>query len=121
MRLVITRPGPLPEASIMRYSVINGKQTEPVMLPLPFPIKVSTMYRVRVEVRDDEITTYVQGQLVDSFTDSRLKKGGVGFFCPKGDKSLLRWVEVTHQYDYLGRLCALFAPYHVQAGQAIAD
>jgi hypothetical protein len=53
------------------------------------------------------------GQVVDSFEEDRLTSGGVGFYSPKGDRSLLRWVSITHQYDYLGRLCALLAPYHV--------
>lgn len=121
MRLVVTRPGPLPAASIVRYPVIEGKEGPSTSLPLPFPLKTSTMYRIRVEVRGKEITTYVQGQVVDSFTEPRLREGGVGFFGPKGDKALLRWVEVTHQYDYLGRLCALLAPYDVQAVEGKAD
>lgn len=121
MRLVVTRPGPLPEAAIVRYTVVDGKEGPVTTLPMPFPIKLSTMYRVRVEVSGKEITTYVQGQVVDSFTDTRLRGGGVGFFAAKGEKSFLRWVEVTHQYDYLGRFCAVLAPYDVQAGGKRAD
>ncbi len=121
LRLVITRPGPLPEAAIARYTVSDGKEGPVTTLPLPFPIKLSTMYRVRVEVRGKEITTYLQGQVVDSFTDTHLRGGGVGFFAARGEKAFLRWVEVTHQYDYLGRFCALLAPYDVQAGAGRAD
>ena len=63
----------------------------------------------------NQFTTYLQGQLIDTFTDDRLKEGGVGFYSPRGDKSYLRWVQVKHQYDYIGRLCALLAPYQVPA------
>lgn len=115
MRIVITRAGPLPQASVVRYAVINGKETGTKTLPLPFPVHSDTLYLVKMEVRGDSFITYIQNQVVDNFSDSRLASGGVGFFSPKGDKSYLRWVEVTHQYDALGRLCAFLAPYNVQA------
>jgi hypothetical protein len=121
MRLVITKPGPLPQASIVRYAVINGKEGPATTLPLPMPIKGDTLYRVRMEVRGDTFTTYVQGQVVDNFTDDRLATGGIGFFTPSGDRTLLRWVEVSYQYDFLGRLCALVAPYSVQADGRISE
>lgn len=121
MRLVLTKPGPLPQASIVRYAVIDGKEGPAKTLPLPMPIKGDTLYRVRMEVKGDTFTTYVQGQVVDNFTDDRLATGGIGFFTPPGDRTLLRWVEVSYQYDFLGRLCALVAPYGVQADGRISE
>ncbi len=114
MRIVITKGGPLPEAQVVRYMVMDGKEQNLKILPIPFTVHTNTLYLVRMDVSGDKFTTYIQGQLVDSFNDDRLSEGGVGFFTPKGDKSYLRWVEVTHQYDYLGRLCALLAPYNLQ-------
>ena len=114
MRIVITRGGPLPEAAVVRSAVINGREQDVRTMPIPFPVRADTLYLVRMEVRGQDFTTYIQNQVVDHFSDSRLKQGGVGFFSPKGDRALLRWVEVSHQYDYLGRLCALLAPYGVQ-------
>jgi len=115
MRIVITKAGPLPEAHIVRYMVMDGKEQNVTRLPIPFTVRIDTLYLVRMDVRGDSFTTYIQGQVVDSFNDDRLSEGGVGFFSPKGDKSYLRWVEVTHQYDYLGRLCATLAPYNLQS------
>lgn len=115
IRIVITQPGPLPKAVIARYSVINGRQGPVKTLPLPLTVRTDTLYKVRMEVRGDRFITYVQDQVVDSFTDDRLPTGGVGFFSPQGDRALLRWVSVMHQYDYLGRLCAVLAPYTAQA------
>ncbi|MGC8759674.1 MAG: hypothetical protein ACP5VC_06925 [Bryobacteraceae bacterium] len=114
MRIVITRGGPLPEAAVVRSAVIHGREQDVRTMPIPFPVRADTLYLVRMEVRGQDFTTYIQNQVVDHFSDSRLKQGGVGFFSPKGDRALLRWVEVSHQYDYLGRLCALLAPYGVQ-------
>jgi hypothetical protein len=121
IRIVITKGGPLPAASVVRYRVVGGKESGLVTLPLPISIRPDTVYRVRMDVRGRQFTTYVQGQVVDTFEDDRLTEGGVGFWSPKGDRSLLRWVEVMHQYDYLGRLCALLAPYPLQPGGQQAD
>jgi hypothetical protein len=49
--------------------------------------------------------------MVDTWTDARLPKGGIGFFTARGEESRVRWVALTHQYDMLGRLCAYLAPY----------
>lgn len=121
MRIVLTRGGPLPSGALIRYTVINGRESNLVTLPLPLSIRADTVYRVRMEVVGERFTTYVQGQVVDSFDDGRLRAGGIGFWSPRGDRSLLRWVEVMHQYDYLGRLCALLSPYPLQAGGQQAD
>lgn len=115
IRIVITEPGPLPKAVVMRYPVIDGKRGSVTTLPLPLTIRADTLYKVRMEVQGDRFTTYVQDQVVDSFTEDRLPSGGIGFFSPPGDRALLRWVSVMHQYDYVGRLCALLTPYTVQA------
>ncbi len=113
MRIVMTRSGPMPSASLVRYAVLNGKMDRQTTLPLPVAFKDGTMQQVEVTVAGDTITTRIMGQVVDSFTEDRLADGGVGFYSPKGDRSLLRWVSITHQYDYIGRLCALLAPYNV--------
>lgn len=114
MRIVITRGGPLPEAALVRSVVLDGKELESRSLPLPLSIRTDSLYLVRMEIRGQDFTTYIQDQVVDHFSDRRLERGGVGFFSPRGDRALLRWVEVSHQYDYLGRLCALLSPYGAQ-------
>lgn len=115
MRIVMTRGGPLAEAQLVRSTVIGGKERDVKSLPIPFPVQPDTLYLVRMDIRGQDYTTYIQGQVVDTFSDANLEQGGVGFYGGKGDKSMLRWVEVTHQYDFLGRLCALVSPYDMAA------
>jgi hypothetical protein len=114
-RLVITEPGPMPEAAIIRYTVIDGRRGKIERTTLPFRLRNQKMYRIRVDVKDNTITTYVEDQLVDFHEDDRLTSGGVGFFRSSGERSRLRWISVTHQYDMLGRLCALIAPYNLES------
>jgi hypothetical protein len=113
VKLVVVRPGPLPLVHLVRYAVIHGKETSHVEKPLPFTTRADTIYRMLVDVRGSDFTIMVQGQVVDFWSDSRLRQGGIGFFCNRGERARLRWVEVSHQYDALGRLCAYLAPYGI--------
>jgi hypothetical protein len=113
VKLVVVRPGPLPLVHLVRYAVIHGKETSRVEKPLPFTTRSDTLYRVLVDVRGSDFTIMVQGQVVDFWSDNRLRQGGIGFFCNRGERARLRWVEVSHQYDALGRLCAYLAPYGI--------
>jgi hypothetical protein len=112
LRIIVTRGGPTPTGVLTRYPVSAGKQGSSRTMPLPPNIALhsGTLLRVRTDVEGSQITVRLQDQVVDSFGAPTHPRGGVGFFTPKGDRSLLRWVEVLHQYDYLGRFCALFAP-----------
>ncbi len=110
VKLAITRPGPLPSVSIFRYPVVGGKEGKAIEVPLRIPVRNDTVYRVMMEARGDSYTLAVNGTVVDTWTESRLPKGGIGFYSAKGEKARLRWVGVWHQYDTLGRLCAYLAP-----------
>jgi hypothetical protein len=110
-KIVIVRPGPLPGAAIVRYAVVNGKEGPHTQLPLPMLVYNDTVFRVRMVLQGSGFTTFIQGQVVDFWSDERFQHGGIGFFNSKGEQSLLRWVIVSHQYDALGRLCAFLAPY----------
>ena len=100
----------MPALRLVRYPVIRGKEGPHVEVALPSSIRADRMNRFRVETHGGDFTIVVEGEVVDSFSDNRLETGGVGFFCSRGEKARLRWVEVSHQYDTLGKVCAYFAP-----------
>jgi hypothetical protein len=112
-RLEVARGGPLPTVELVRYAVVNGRPGPKRVIPLPMQTHQDTIYRIRVDVRGSNFVTAVQGQVVDVFSDNRFRRGGVGFFSEPGEDARLRWVEVSHQYDMLGRLCAYLVPYNV--------
>ena len=113
MKLVVLKPGPLPTIGITRYAVIDGKAQNRVDKLAPIEARPDMLYRVSMDVHDDTYLLAVQGKVVDSWSEPRLARGGIGFFSPRGEESRLRWVQVTHQYDMLGRLCAYLAPYNI--------
>jgi len=110
VKILVTRPGPLPAISLVRYAVVDGKEGPHTRVSIPLTVANDTLYRVKTTVRGSSFTVSVQGLVVDTWNEDRLRRGGVGFFSPKGEQSLLRWVTVTHQYDTLGKLCAYLAP-----------
>ncbi len=115
VKLVVRKPGPLTTLGLTRYAVINGKPQDRVDAVVPFTARPDMLYRVRMDVRDDSYVLAIQGQMVDAWSEPRLKKGGIGFFSARGEGSRVRWLQVTHQYDMLGRLCSYLAPYDQSA------
>lgn len=119
VKLVVVRPGPLPDVHVVRYAVIGGKEGPKVEKPLPFVVRADMLYRIRVDVHGSDFAIRAQDQIIDFWTDDRLQHGGVGLFCARGEKARVRWLEVSHQYDTLGRLCAYLAPYGIEGRNGI--
>jgi hypothetical protein len=108
-KLVITRPGPLPNAGLVRYIVLDGRERERVELPLPLTLDSGVDYRVRVSVRGDRFLTSVNGQLISSWMDTRISRGGIGFFSEDGESAMLKWVSVAERDSFLARFASHFS------------
>jgi hypothetical protein len=107
--LLIAKPGPLPNANLVRFVVLNGHETERLELPLPLTLDRETDYRVHISVRGDRFLTSVNGQLVSSWMDGRLGTGGVGFFAESGEQAAIKWVSVSERDSMLGRFLSYFS------------
>jgi hypothetical protein len=114
VKFTVVKPGPLPEVHVVRYAVIGGKEGPHVEKRLPFSTRSDMLYRIRVDVEGSDFAIRAQDQLVDFWSDDRLPRGGVGLFCNRGERARVRWLEVSHQYDTLGRLCAYLAPFGIE-------
>lgn len=112
VKLAILKAGPLPVIGVTRYAVVNGRPDSRVDSIAHIDARSDTLYRVSLDVHGDTYVLSVQGRIAEVWSEPRLRHGGVGFFTARGEESRLRWVQVTHQYDALGRLCAYFAPYN---------
>lgn len=109
VKLVLVRPGPLPEVHLVRYTVLNNKEGPRTDKLLPVALAQDTFFTVRLDVRGNDFTLMIEEKMADFWSDGRLKSGGIGFFCGKGESSCLRHVSVSHQNDTLGRFCAFIA------------
>jgi hypothetical protein len=108
-KIVITKPGPLPNAGLIHYAMLNGHEFDRVQLPLPLTLARGENYRVRVSVQDDHFVTYLNGQAISSWTDARLKRGGVGFFADGDDEQRVSWVNLSERDSFMGRMLAHFS------------
>jgi hypothetical protein len=117
VKLVVTQPGPLPEVSIIRYPVVNGRESKRVQKRLVMTVYNDTIYRMRTTLRGDSWTLAVNDQIVDSWTDDRLSAGGVGLFSAKGEKARIYDLRVRHQDDTIGKMLATIADTRPQASK----
>lgn len=107
-KIVIAKPGPLPRAELVRYAVVNGTTEHRTTLPLPTVILPDTTYRVRLNVKGEHFSTYLNGQVVDTWADNRLRTGGVGLFSDPGEAAIVSWVSLSSRDGALGQVLSYF-------------
>ncbi len=105
-KLIVDGGGPMPPLVLERYAVVAGKESARVRVHCPGTFQKDTLYHIHLEVRGNAYTLYIEGHLIDSWSDSRTKSGGVGFFCSKGERARVAWVRASHNTDAAGRLCS---------------
>jgi len=108
-KIVITKPGQVPNAGLVHFAMLNGHEFDRVQLPLPVTLARGENYRVRVSVQDDHFITFLNGQAISSWTDARLKRGGVGFFADDDDEQRVSWINLSERDSFLGRMLAHFS------------
>ncbi len=108
-KVMIVKPGPLPNAALVRYVMMNGREWDRVQLPIPVTLERGGNYRVRVSVQDDRFITYLNGQVISSWSDARLHRGGVGFFADDDDPQKVAWVSLSERDSFLGKMLAHFS------------
>ena len=108
-KLVESKRGVAPVFSIVRYAVIEGRERLKAELPLPVTPSARTLLHVRQEIRGAQFTTYLDGGIVDTWSDASLARGGVGFFADPGEAAYIRSIAVAQNDDTIGRLCSYLA------------
>jgi hypothetical protein len=114
-KIEITRPGPQPNADLIHYVMLNGREWDRVQLPLPLTLERGSEYLVRVSVQDDHFITSLNGQVISSWSDGRLSRGGIGFFSDGDDEQQVAWVSLSERDSIMGRMLAHFGLFIVPA------
>ncbi len=73
VKLEVLKPGPLPTIGVTRYAVVNGKADSRKDTVVPIDARPDMLYRVRMDVHGDDFALTVQGQMVDRWTEPRLR------------------------------------------------
>jgi hypothetical protein len=103
-KIVLSRPAPFPVSEIVRYAVLNGKEQARAQLPLPMQLQRGTLYQVNVKIAGNKFITMVNGAVVDTWEDARIKSGGIGFFAEKGEVASIMGVQVGEERGVLERM-----------------
>lgn len=97
-KIEIIKTGLNPIVALIKYSVIRGVEGTHTQVMLPNDFKMDTSYRVRMDVKGNKFTTYIQDKLVDYWSDDQIKSGGAGFYTAQGERAQIR----SSQIAYLG-------------------
>ncbi len=108
-KLTLGASGPMPNTGLVRYAVIDGKERDRVEVPLPIQMEANTDYHVKVSVRGGRFLTSINGQLVSSWSDKRISRGGIGLFADAGESSAFKWVSVSERDSFWGRMSSHFS------------
>jgi hypothetical protein len=95
MKIRIVRPAIEPGIVLTRYAVVDGLEGPHVDIPLNLTVRNDTLYKVRVEVQGAKFSTYIQGNVVDIWSDDRLNSGGFGFSNERAERAHIRSVTVS--------------------------
>jgi hypothetical protein len=109
VRILAQGSGPMPSLVVERYSMLAGRPSRPVRAQYPSRLQADTLYRLHLQVRGDAFSLYIQGQLVDFWSDTQMRAGGVGLFCGPGEHARVAWIRVSRNTDSLGRMCSMLA------------
>jgi hypothetical protein len=80
-----------------RSAVIGGVAEPPISKPVTMASSVRaarTAVTVSTRVAANEFSVSIEGQAIDTWTDSRLASGGIGFVGAPDDRARLYWVKV---------------------------
>jgi hypothetical protein len=81
-----------------RHAVIGGAAEADIVRPVP-PASPTPAHRtavtLRTQVAGNQFTVSLDGQVIDTWNDSRLTTGGIGFLGAPEDRARLYWVKVT--------------------------
>lgn len=103
-KLMVSGRGAARSTELVRFSVIEGKETRRLRLPLPVRLEDKAFYEYEVRAVGDRFITLVGGKVIDTFRDSRLSTGGVGFFSENRERASIRWARVAAGEHFVDKL-----------------
>jgi hypothetical protein len=89
---------------LVRYPVVNGTPdlTQKAELDVPADLMMEEYNRISMRTQDNQLVTFINGRSVDFWRESRLPRGGVGFWVEKGESGRVRQLAVSGNEDFWG-------------------
>jgi hypothetical protein len=105
MKVAVVEAGLRPFVALLHWDVIDGKAGRQSRTPLNIMVHNDRPLQVAVNVEGDHLITSIDGEEVDTFTNTTLASGGVGFFAAANERARLYWMRVSKNDDWLGHMC----------------
>jgi hypothetical protein len=103
---LVEKGGSTKSFDLLRYTVVEGARDAVkgvASIAVPENLTVAADFnRISVRVRDNQITTLINGWGVDFWQDSRFERGGVGLLADKGESALVRKMSIAGNEDTWG-------------------
>lgn len=79
---------------LSRAAIINGEETQKAEIPLPRAVPGEKGYKVQTDVLGSTFRTYINDDLADTWSDDRLRIGGVGLLKDAGELAQVRLIQL---------------------------
>ena len=97
MKLEWLKPGvddPIP--ALIKYAVIDGKETTHTQVMLPLDnVTLTTLFKIRTDVKGNKFTTYVNDKRVDYWADSQIEVGGAGLYAEPNERAIIKSTNIA--------------------------
>ncbi len=88
-KIELQKPGQSLAYALVHYAVIDGVEQPREEAPLHVTVPLGGLYKIRFDAVGNRFTTWVQGERVEQWTDSRLSSGGAGLYSEGAERSTL--------------------------------
>jgi len=93
-KIEFVRTGPDPGFALTHFTVVNGVESQKHYTPLAKPVRLGIPFHVRLDVRGDEFSAYINNALIEVWQDDRLPKGGFGLMTESGERAQVQKMQV---------------------------
>jgi hypothetical protein len=93
-KIELVRTGSDSGTALTRFSVVDGIESQKHFAPIAKPLRTGVTFHVRLDVRGDEFSAYINDELIEVWQDDRLPKGGIGLMTDQGERAQTRKVQI---------------------------
>lgn len=99
LRLEIAKPGPMADIALTRTVVEEGQPKDRARIPLRKKFARDTVFKIRTDVEGSTFRTWIQGELVDAWSDGRFKTGAFGLLTDAAGRAKLQMIQLSEPDD----------------------
>jgi hypothetical protein len=79
---------------LVRWTVVAGESSEQVTVPVDIPLPSNEKYKIQLDAKGPRFTVAVQGQQIDSWTDTKFASGGFGLANEHTERARVTEVQI---------------------------